>query len=44
MNIKHIHFANVYEALSEVSRVIRRGGFAYVLKSDRNSAVVSAWD
>ena len=41
MNIKHIQFANVYEALAEVSRIVRHGGFAYVLKSDTSGAVMS---
>ena len=44
MNIKHVSFANLYEALAEVNRIVRRGGFAYVLKSDKNGAVVSMFD
>lgn len=43
MNVKHIVFPNVYAALEEVSKIIRNGGYAYVLKSDNNGAVVSVY-
>lgn len=44
MNIRHVTFDNLYAALAEVSRIIRRGGFAYVLKSDKSGATVTMFD
>jgi len=44
MKITHIEFTNVYVALQEVAKILKSGGFAYVLKSDSNSATVSIFN
>lgn len=43
MHPRHVTFADVYEAMAEVTKIIRQGGFAYVLRSTPSEAVVSIY-